>query len=166
MLQRECLAVDRELELRPWSIDDAEGFAKCVRDGPEIARWTGFPYEISDAEAVEMVAARDRGWDEGTSAAFALVDTRTAEPLGSAGLLWIDWERRTAEVGYWLTPGARGRGIAARAVKRISEWSFRALDLRRLQLTVDVRNPSSWAVAERAGFVREERLKGVASPAA
>ena len=55
----------------------------------------------------------------------------------------------------------RGRGVATRALRLLSDWALSpdGLGLARVQLTTDVDNPASQRVAERAGFEREGVLR-------
>jgi RimJ/RimL family protein N-acetyltransferase len=56
------------------------------------------------------------------------------------------------EVGYWLAAGARGRGVATRAVRLLTEWAGRELGVPTLWLQVMEGNERSVAVAERSGY--------------
>jgi len=56
--------------------------------------------------------------------------------------------------------GARGRGIASRALRLVSAWALDELGVGRLQLHADVENVPSQRVAERAGYVREGVVRG------
>jgi RimJ/RimL family protein N-acetyltransferase len=91
---------------------------------------------------------------------LAVVDARDEdEVLGSVGLVRIDWDAEQAEVGYWTAPQARRRGVAVRAVRLLSTWSFAELGLTRLQLMPYAGNDASIRVAKRAGYTREGVLR-------
>jgi len=60
-----------------------------------------------------------------------------------------------------VAPAARGRGVAPRAVELLTCWGFDELHLIRLELRIDVQNPSSERVAERAGYQRDGVLRNV-----
>ena len=61
-------------------------------------------------------------------------------------------DQTTGSVGYWLLPSARGRGIATRAVRLLSDWAARDLGVPNLRLTTEPGNERSRRVAERSGF--------------
>ena len=63
------------------------------------------------------------------------------------------------EIGYWVAPWARRRGVAGAALGLLSGWAIGHLGLERLQLKADLRNEASQAVAIRAGFRREGVLR-------
>ncbi len=66
-----------------------------------------------------------------------------------------DITRGSAEMGWWLSPGWWGRGIASTAVTRLIQYCFTDLDLHRVEAGVFLSNPASARVAEKAGFVLE-----------
>jgi RimJ/RimL family protein N-acetyltransferase len=83
--------------------------------------------------------------------------------LGAVGIACLEAEHRRAEAGYWLVPEARGRGLAARALKLLTDWAFGPpLKLVRVGLSIDVGNVASQRTAERAGFAREGVLRSFA----
>ena len=57
---------------------------------------------------------------------------------------------------YWLAPWGRGRGIAVKSVKLLSQWAFDTLELERVILKTLDGNSRSQLVAERAGFQRQD----------
>jgi RimJ/RimL family protein N-acetyltransferase len=66
--------------------------------------------------------------------------------------------RRHADVGYWFTAPARGRGYAAEAVRVLTAWGLgRGID--RVELHSDVRNLASVATALAAGLRFEAVLR-------
>ena len=123
-------------------------------DDAESARWLPLPapYTLDDARAWALGVV-PLEWAQGTVASVAVVDATTDEPLGAVGLtLGRD---QVGEVGYWVAPWARGRGVAARGTRLHTAWGVQALGLARVELLTDVRNTASQRVAQKAGFVRE-----------
>ena len=64
-----------------------------------------------------------------------------------------------AEVGFWLTPAARGRGIATRAVRLITDWAFDDLGFDRVELTTTPNNDATRALALKLGFKEEGTMR-------
>ena len=149
---------DGTITLRPWADSDTEFVARACRD-PEIPRWTMVPDEMNETQALDWVR-RFRDLPRLDRAApFAITRTTTDEPLGSVGVADFDWHEGIGHVFYWLAADARGHGYATRAVRLISDWSFRTLELARLELCAHPDNLASQAVAVRAGYTREGVLR-------
>ena len=66
----------------------------------------------------------EQGWAESTTAVFGVCDAADPDKLlGMVGLHDIDLTGDpggVAEVGYWMSPAGRGRGLMTRAVRLIS----------------------------------------------
>ena len=155
----DLVLVDGDLTLRRWRVDDAPAFTRACQDG-EISRWIPViprPYGLGDA--VEFLAEADEEWRTGSSRAFAIVD-RDDRLLGAVTLHGP--EGHLAEIGYWLVPTARGRGVATRAVRLLTRYAFRADPaLVRIGLRTLSGNVASGAVARRAGFALEGVLRSL-----
>ncbi|MFK3980974.1 GNAT family N-acetyltransferase [Micromonospora sp. NPDC050397] len=151
--------VEDDLLLRPWAPTDAADVHRACQD-PDIRRWTSVPspYLLEHAEGFVTEIA-PTAWADDTGAHFAVCDAATGELLGSCGLVSIDRSLRSAEVGYWTAPWARGAGIATRATRVIARWAFREVGLRRLVWQAEVGNHASRLVALRAGFRIEGELR-------
>ena len=105
--------------------------------------------------------ARRRDWTTGDHASWALVDG--AELLGSISVHRIDREQDDGEIGYWIAPSARGRGLAGRGRRGgVPLGVRRYLGLHRIQLFHAVENVASARVAEKARV----HLRGAAAPVA
>ena len=74
---------------------------------------------------------------------------------GQVSVHLIDEMMGTAEMGYWLVPGARGRGIGTAAVDTASRFAFDLLGLARLDLFHAVENEASCRLAQRCGYLLE-----------
>jgi len=100
--------------------------------------------------------AAEQGWLKEGSPTTPTFDetTLTAGDLTLRPLTQSDADD-VAEVGYWVAPWARGRGVAAQATRVLCEWAIRDHGFERVQLFAATGNAASQRVAEEAGFVRE-----------
>jgi RimJ/RimL family protein N-acetyltransferase len=124
----------------------------------DVRRNTRVPSEPPPGFAATWVGRYEKGWRDGDRAGFA-IEAHDGEFLGLGMVIDIDWDGQQAEIGYVLGPAARGRGAATRAVKLLTGWCFGQLGFVRLELWIDVTNPASERVAERAGYVKEGVLR-------
>lgn len=141
---------DGVVALRPPEKNDVDAITEACQD-PEIPRWIRVPSPYTRAHAVDFVERAGRTWDQGTDAQFVVVDAESRVLLGAIGVHRFGGDDDGPEVGYWLERSARGRGIATRALRLVSDWACRDLGVR-LLLQADVRNAASRHVAEKAGF--------------
>ncbi|MEU1688568.1 GNAT family N-acetyltransferase [Micromonospora sp. NPDC005707] len=92
-------------------------------------------------------------WAAG-GAAYAIADPATDRLIGAAGLSHPVAERGQAEIGFWVAPWARGRGVATAATRALAEAAF-AAGIVRLELLAQEENAASQRVALAAGFRHE-----------
>lgn len=152
---------DEAVVLRPWISSDAAFMVEASRD-PAIERYNG-PAPASAADAVPVIERIQESWrtfeveGDPTGAAFVIVDAALGEPVGMCGIdHWSSTD--VAQFGYWLAAGARGQGLATRAVTLMTGWLFE-LGAARVFLTIQSDNAASAAVARRAGFTYEGTLR-------
>jgi RimJ/RimL family protein N-acetyltransferase len=146
--------------LRPWRADDVPARVMRFAHPSVLARsWpTVDPYTEEDAWAFFAWQAEACRTGEALNLAFCSPGDDT-EVLGGGSLHGIAPAVGRASVGYWLTPEARGRGVATCATRLMAGWAFRGLGLSRVELTCAPDNLASQAVADRCGFVREALLR-------
>ncbi|PYC66476.1 GNAT family N-acetyltransferase [Streptomyces tateyamensis] len=150
------------LLLRPWTALPNQRDAADLRVGlsdPEQARWNPNapltdPGEQAVHDWVGRLLARTA---EGTGASWAVRDPDSGRLLGHLGLREVEFTTGSARIGYWIMPGARGRGLARAATELASRWAFGELGLHRIELAHAVGHEASCAIARRAGY----RLEGV-----
>lgn len=83
-----------------------------------------------------------------------IADLQRGEILGGGTFRHLDSKGAIIEIGYWLYPHARGRGVATKTARALAEHAF-DLGVRRVVAHVKVGNNKSERVLERAGFIRE-----------
>ena len=143
---------DGVVRLRPWVAGDVDA-VHVACDDAEIARWTTVPhpYQRSDAEA--FVALTLDAWAADMAACFAVVDVADGTLLGSIDLR-LPPGAVAGVIGYWVAAPARGRGVATRALRLLSDWAHGDLGLEATMLEVFEGNDASARVAAKAGYHR------------
>jgi RimJ/RimL family protein N-acetyltransferase len=156
---------DGEMSLRPFNLGDVAVVTQACQD-PEISRWTAtIPSPYTEDDARSWILTHNDLWGTGAAAHFAIT-TPAGEFLGALGLQPIDWERRSAVVGYWVAAWARRRGIATRALRLVAPWAFDVVGLTTLELHTKIGNVGSERVAEKAGFEMFEVVENYPHPMA
>jgi RimJ/RimL family protein N-acetyltransferase len=142
--------------LRVPVMADVPSITEACQD-PDIQHFTFVPVPYREDDARDWVGGATARAAAGEALSLVIADgVDRAQLLGTVGLLRPDWVRQTIEIGYWVAPWARGRGIAVRAVKLLAPWALRTLRLARVTCDVDVDNAASRRVAERAGLILED----------
>ncbi len=141
------------LVLRPWRTADIPDLPAAV-DDPEIHRWLDIiPNPYTPSDATEFVSRARRDLAEGRGVGLAV--TSDGGLVGAVGVRLPAYQPGVGEVGYWVSAGARGRGVATAATRALTAWAFDELGLHRVELYAATENAASRAVAERAGFELE-----------
>jgi len=150
---------DGEIALREWRLSDSEQVAVACAD-EQIQLWIPVPSPYTLEDAREYISTRERERLEGRELGLAVTSViDDATLLGSIGIVRPSLRDRRVEIGYWVAPGAPGRGVATRAVRLLAQWALRTLPVDRLELVVAVENEASCAVARAAGFDQEAVLR-------
>jgi RimJ/RimL family protein N-acetyltransferase len=145
------------LTLRPFTLADAPWVHAVLQD-PVLQRFMQIPspYRLEDATSFveqEYMA----GGDGGRRADFLAEEAATATRLGRVGLRL--GEPGAAEIGYWVDPRARNRGVATTAVRALCQWAVTTADLELIEWRCQAGNVASRRVAEKSGFLIEATLR-------
>lgn len=146
---------DSGFSLDPWRPDDARELFD-ISAGTDIQELTSLPAFRSVSDARTWIEDRAA---EATAGKALYLAIRAPTLVGSVHVIHFYAEHLSAELGYWLTPNGRGRGIATRSLISVSRWCLTGLHWNRLELLVGPGNESSEHVAMRAGYVREGILR-------
>jgi precorrin-6Y C5,15-methyltransferase (decarboxylating) len=142
-----------DLILRPFTAADADDVTEACQDA-ETLRWLALPRPYTRTDAQWFIGTFGPSQREsGAGIVFAIESA--GRLAGAIDLKAVHWAARVAEVGYWVAPWARGRGVAAQATRALGEWAIRDHGFERVQLFAAVGNAPSQRVAQKAGFVRE-----------
>ena len=147
--------------LRFPALGDVDAILPAFTD-PELREAGNLPAFSRDglvASLDEMPVLAERG----RLLALAAIDAETEEVLGGGTLHHLDAERAIVEIGYFVLPQARGRGVATKVARLLAEHAF-SLGIVRVAAYVNVGNKASERVLERAGFTREGIVRSLPVP--
>ncbi|MBY8872222.1 GNAT family N-acetyltransferase [Micromonospora sp. PLK6-60] len=142
------------VRLRPFRLDDVADTAAACAD-PVTRRFiSGMPDPYTEASARWWITeGAPAAWATG-GAAYAIVDPATDRLLGGIGLDEPVAARAQRQIGYWVAPWARRRGVATAATRALAGAAF-AAGTARLELLTHPDNAASQRVALAAGFTHE-----------
>ncbi|MGY0062269.1 GNAT family N-acetyltransferase [Streptomyces sp. LZ34] len=138
------LTTDR-LVLRTWTTAEATAVLGDTRS----AHWADdFP-----AEGDRVIAGlfdQHPHW-LGAYGHRLIIERDSGLVVGSTGLFWPPSDG-TLEIGYGIVASRRGRGYAPEATRALAEFALTAPDVHTVFASVELSNPSSLRVLEKAGF--------------
>lgn len=122
----------------------------------DLRRWLPFVDNLHDeADEAAFLSALCAVSPDLRNYTFKILSDGTF--CGLVGVVSTDPVNRKTEVGYWLLPPWRGRGIMSRSVAALCLWAFDVRAMNRVQIKCAVGNAPSNAIPCRLGF----RFEGV-----
>ncbi len=146
--------------LRVPLTDDADAIARAFRDDPHLAVDWGVDEAPDGVGARDLLEKQIALWENGEGMHFTVASADTDELLGGVNFHNIRPDHRRAEVGFWLAPWARGRGVGSGAVAAACRWGFERWQLQRIEMTTLPDNAGSLALARKLGFTNEGTMRG------
>jgi [ribosomal protein S5]-alanine N-acetyltransferase len=144
-----------EFIIRPFRKGDEASLALNANH-PEIFRYVMdiFPSPYTYDDAVAWIELNEKKIIHENLA--IVID---GDVVGCVGIVpGTDIHRRSASVGYWLSPGYWGRGIATKACEWLVKYAFDSFDVNRIWAEVFSNNPASARVLTKCGFTHEATL--------
>ncbi len=146
----------RQFVLRPPTPDDADGFVATIDDEVRFRQgWDAGAW--SDPVLVRQLFA---GLDHGATGADALrkcaMHLLVCEPDGETvlGSYEIEKGERAHELGWWLGPTARGRGLGQATLPLVLDYVHRHLVITHVLMTTAVDNDRARRQIERTSAER------------
>ena len=153
------------ITLRAWQESDADRVVEAFSD-ESTAHWGWMlPSPYTKQEALDFIHRHNPESDTSDGFHWCVADPTANTCLGGVTLAVRDpLDQSTHDVGYWVHPDSRGRGIVTEAVRLAVRHGFipvedGGLGLRRLTLHAAERNVASRRVAERCGFTHVGTLR-------
>jgi RimJ/RimL family protein N-acetyltransferase len=143
--------------LRPLHVEDAPDVALAASDELTM-RWLPLPRPYTEDTALAFITELAPGQQAEGAGIVRAIEER-GRLAGCIDLKKTDWRAGVTEVGYWVAPWARGRGLAGRATRLLADWALREHGLERVELLAATGNVASQRAAEMAGFAREGVLR-------
>ena len=139
---------DGRLTLRPPASSDALEIVEGCQD-PEIIRWTTVPspYDISDARTFLNDRLTPTQWWRNPTWVITEADNRW---IGTVDLR-PDGDG-SAEIGFMIAPGHRGRGVGTAAIRLVCTWALQQWGLQVITWKAVAGNTASRALAQKVGF--------------
>ena len=143
--------------LRPWSAIDLPAVREAAADD-FLRSMSSLPDLVDDAGCEAFIDRQAHRLASGEGWALAICTDPGAPALGHIGI-WTSAARKgQVELGYWVIPSARRRGLMQDALRAATDWAFANLEIHRASLFIEPSNEASARRAEAAGYEREALL--------
>ena len=146
------------LTLRPARMGDAQDMYEYSRD-PEVARHVLWEAHRSIHQTRGYLRYIIRQYRLGQPGTFVIELTAERRVIGTIGLMWIQAENRSAEIGYSLSRAYWNRGLMSEAVLAVLHYCFDTLRLNRVEAQHELDNPASGAVMRKMNMHQEGVLR-------
>ena len=148
----------QRLTLRPARMTDARDMYEYSRD-PEVARHVLWDPHASIHQTRWYLRSLIRQYRTGQPGTFVIELTEEQKVIGTIGLMWMQRENRSAEVGYSLSRAYWNRGLMTEALAAVLQFGFDKLHLNRIEAQHESDNPASGRVMAHVGMRHEGRLR-------
>ncbi|MFC9234890.1 GNAT family N-acetyltransferase [Streptomyces decoyicus] len=139
--------ITKRLVLRCWTTSEAT----AVRADTRSTHWAGdFP-----AEGDRVIASlfdQNPAW-LGAYGHRLIIERQSGLVVGSIGLFWPP-SQGILEIGYGVVASRRGQGYATEATRALAEFALTTSAVLTVSANVELSNPASVRVLEKAGFHR------------
>ena len=146
---------DHRLALRLLAPADEPAFLAGLRDEGVSRHAYGGALPATPAAVAAHIARVPERLAADEALLMAVLDPGGDRFLGLTMLFGHDPRRRRAEIGFWLVPAARGRGLAAAAVSLTLGWAFDGLGLAIVEGLTGPDNRGAQRAMEAAGMRRD-----------
>lgn len=147
------------ITLRPFEKQDAPQICRIINEDEIRRAMVTVKYPFSETAASEFI---ERSNAEHTKR-FAVLEANRDEILGCVSLLEIDETHLQAELSFFISAKASGKGLTTEAGKLVLRFGFFSLGLNRIYALHLMSNAGSAKVLEKLGFkgegVLRERVK-------
>ncbi|AGZ39447.1 GNAT family N-acetyltransferase [Actinoplanes friuliensis] len=148
------------VRLRAFEQHDVDDLLAGYGD-PEVQRFLPpLPVPFTRAQAESYISDVAPSMFAYGGGLYAIADPETDRLLGGVGLDKMVPNRGQTEIGYWVGPWARGRGVATAAVRALTGHAFHT-GMARIELLTHRENAPSQRVALATGFQPEGVRRGV-----
>ena len=148
--------------LRAWRESDAPALATTLAaNDAHLRAWT--PWVVDGrvpGQSLEVRLARHADdFVAGREWVYGIFSRDETEVLGGCGL-YARVGPTALEIGYWLSAGSTGRGLATQSASALTALAFSNPDIDRIEIHCDPRNAASVRIPQRLGYRIETAAEG------
>ena len=158
MVKRFPVIETDRLILREVTTADASDMLNYLSDKDVVTPMGLAPFQTED-DVCDEISWYESIYDEDTGIRWGITLKDSGKVIGSCGFLNMLPKHYRAEVGYELSKGHWGKGIAGEALEAIVKYGFDHFELERIEALIEPANLPSQKLIEKQGFEREGLLR-------
>lgn len=151
---------DGTVSLRMAAERDIPEILLAYQDDPSLHFLMGVPRPPSGAELGRRAERAEHDRLTGRAISLTMLTGDEDTCIGQIDVHRVDWEHARAELGVWVAPQHRRRGVAARALALAGPWLLVEAGLERVELITRSDNEAMLGAGRAAGFQTEGVLRG------
>lgn len=146
------------LLLRKLSLCDADDIFEYAHV-PEVTEYVIWNPHNTKQDSIDFVKFTEDQFRQNQEIAWGIELKAEKKIIGTIGLLKWHNLHRCGETGYCISKNYWGKGIVTEALKAVIDFSFRTLNLNRVEAHCEEENIGSWKVMQKAGMTFEGILR-------
>ncbi|MBV9682370.1 MAG: GNAT family N-acetyltransferase [Solirubrobacterales bacterium] len=150
---------DGQVVLRDYEERDIPEILIAYQDDPHLHLRMGEERPPSGAELGRQAERERADRAIGQRAWLAILEPGSDTCLGLVRVDTTDWDQSRTEMGIFLAPGMRGRGLGRAALRLAGQWLLGPCGLARVELMIEPGDAAMLASCAAAGFAREGILR-------
>ena len=151
----------KRLLLRRFRETDTLYMYKNWASNPNVTRYVTWFSHKSVAETQNIIGNWIKEYSLSHVYQWAIELKEIGEPIGSIGVVRMDEDKQSCEIGYCIGEAFWNKGYTSEALKVIIQFLFEEVGFNRIAACHDIRNPNSGKVMEKGGMQYEGTMREV-----
>jgi len=143
------------LILRPFTMADADPMYRNWASDPEVTKFLTWPAHSSTQVSEKVLESWCPSNADVENYQWAIVRKNINEPIGSIGVVKLNNDIESADIGYCIGRTWWGQELMPEALKAIIDFLFNEVGFNRIAACHDVNNPKSGRVMQKSGMSYE-----------
>ncbi|HPM85983.1 MAG: GNAT family protein [archaeon] len=147
----------QRLIIRDLKLEDAKSISKYSSNLNVSRFMSNMPYPNAIPQVTEYIekSIKDTLETPRINYRFGIAQKEDNQVIGGIALTALDDYNKTATIGYWIGEEFWNKGIMTEVAKKVIEFAFDKLDLRRINANAHTENISSNKLLKKIGFIFE-----------
>ena len=138
--------------LRPFEVSDGFFMFRNWATDPDVTRYmTWFPHKSME-ESQAVISSWVANYEKPNYYQWAILLKKIDEPIGSIGVVKLDEENQSCELGYCIGKYFWHQGYTSEALSWVLKFLFEQVNFQTVTARHDIRNPHSGAVMRKCGM--------------